>query len=289
MAEYQHTLTTFFDVLGFRELVASREPEFILSVLQKLSRRYEPQDEVDDELEIKMIAFSDCVVRSVDILSDRNVTFPTGLLLDEVFNLGWLQSLLIYDDGVFLRGALTAERLYMSDGVVFGPALINAYEIESRHACYPRVIVDDVVVELLEKYPGLLGMRHNDFEDEMEYLNAYTRIDFDGRRFVDYLNLDFGDPEDFVELLIRHRKHVIQNATENREVPKVLKKYHWAAAYHNVVVREVSDTFFAEYGVAQEELLLTAKSVPDFDKWPNRPPTKSHEAAARHSPDEDAT
>ena len=43
--------------------------------------------------------------------------------------------------GFLIRGGATIGKLYHSQGVVFGEAMIEAYEIESRVAVYPRVVV----------------------------------------------------------------------------------------------------------------------------------------------------
>jgi hypothetical protein len=49
--------------------------------------------------------------------------------------------------GCLIRGAITSGSLYHERGVVFGQALIDAYEIESRIAKHPRVVVADKIAE----------------------------------------------------------------------------------------------------------------------------------------------
>lgn len=287
MVEFRPTLTTFFDVLGFRDLVSRKEPAFIESVLRKLRKESKPESDLAEMLEISTIAFSDSIVRSTHLLSESNLQFPSGLLFHEVWNLAWIQGLLVYEDGIFLRGALTGEMLYLDDGIVFGPALINAYDIESKVACYPRIIVDDVVLKLLYENPKLLGATHHDIDDEISYLNSVTRIDFDGQRFVDYLSLDVGGPDPFGDLIEQHRKLVIQNAVEQRDNPRVLEKYHWAAAYHNTAVGEISDELLAELGFVREDLLLSGDEIPNFGGWANDPPVRPNAADTRSSAEEE--
>ena len=48
--------------------------------------------------------------------------------------------------GFLIRGAATIANLYHSGGVVFGPALVEAYELERKTAVYPRVVVSSRVM-----------------------------------------------------------------------------------------------------------------------------------------------
>ena len=51
--------------------------------------------------------------------------------------------------GFLTRGGATLDKLYHKEGVVFGPAMVESYSIESRIAVYPRIVVS----------PKLLGFR----------------------------------------------------------------------------------------------------------------------------------
>ena len=43
--------------------------------------------------------------------------------------------------GYLIRGAITVGDLYIDEDMVFGPALIEAYDAESKLAIFPRVIL----------------------------------------------------------------------------------------------------------------------------------------------------
>jgi len=51
------------------------------------------------------------------------------------------------------RGGVTLGDLYHSNGVVFGPALNKAVEIEQKEAMYPRFLCSQKLFEHLEKMP----------------------------------------------------------------------------------------------------------------------------------------
>ena len=80
-----------------------------------------------------MTAFSDCY--------EISETFPAWHVLAGVQALG--ANLLA--QGILCRGAVVKGLAYHRDRVLFGPAVIEAYELESRGARYPRIIVTDEV------------------------------------------------------------------------------------------------------------------------------------------------
>ena len=45
--------------------------------------------------------------------------------------------------GILLRGGITVGQLCHKDNIVYGPAMVEAYELESKSAIYPRVIVSE--------------------------------------------------------------------------------------------------------------------------------------------------
>jgi hypothetical protein len=49
--------------------------------------------------------------------------------------------------GLLVRGGVAVGSLYHNGGVVFGRALVEAYELESRDAIYPRVVVAPTVLK----------------------------------------------------------------------------------------------------------------------------------------------
>jgi hypothetical protein len=73
--------------------------------------------------------------------------------------------------GLLVRGGITIGKLYHSSGVVFGEAMVDAYNLESRVAIYPRVAVSSRVYSRIPE------------ADRPEYL----RLDRDGIWHLDYL------------------------------------------------------------------------------------------------------
>ncbi|PDZ55088.1 hypothetical protein CON15_23105 [Bacillus cereus] len=57
--------------------------------------------------------------------------------------------------GILMRGGLAVGLLCHNDNIVYGPAMVEAYELESKLAIYPRVVVKEndlkYIFELCEK------------------------------------------------------------------------------------------------------------------------------------------
>src|SRR5688572_737443 len=46
-------------------------------------------------------------------------------------------------NGFFIRGAVTEGLLCLTDDVIFGPTLVESYQLESKTAIVPRILVTD--------------------------------------------------------------------------------------------------------------------------------------------------
>lgn len=80
------------------------------------------------------------------------------------------------DAGLLVRGGLSLGELFHEDGVIAGRALIEAYEIESKVAVYPRFVIGKSITENPE-YAKIASTR------------GLARVykDFDGLECVNYM------------------------------------------------------------------------------------------------------
>jgi len=126
--------------------------------------------------------------------------------------------------GYFLRGAISVGELYIDEDIVFGPALMEAYQAEQNLAVYPRVILCDSA-----------EMEYRDPRRERKVSNLL--IDSDQHVFVDYLDntvmIAYPDDRPFTEFLEGHKTSVVAKLKEFTNKPYIRAKYDWAAIYHN--------------------------------------------------------
>ncbi|WP_293721813.1 hypothetical protein [Phascolarctobacterium succinatutens] len=147
-----------------------------------------------------------------------------------------------------MRGGLTYGQLYHKGDICFGPAMNRAYELESKIAKYPRIIVDELLIneDMINKF------RHpsNSLEFEINFIKGLVKQDpKDKNWYLDYLsqsdefNLDEKTIETYYNLL-KKIKNNIEEDLENyrqqnsKDMQKVIEKYEWYKEYFNRVITE---------------------------------------------------
>src|ERR1700734_3254725 len=125
MAQYTESIITYFDILGFKALVArSADPEEVARKLRALKRHSNMDEEISELYGSTFTNFSDLVLRTVPVQQNLHIT-GRGTLFWELLDLVHVQAELIKSK-VLLRGALTIGDIYVRDGITFGPGLIRA-------------------------------------------------------------------------------------------------------------------------------------------------------------------
>jgi hypothetical protein len=165
---YENRFVAFLDILGFKELVYKIESEGeessdfkrVRSVLNFLHEEsiesngqhdlpiYEQKEGYILEKELgdpRMSYISDCIIISTESsfdgfksLCNKLTKFSTDIACD----------------GIFLRGAVTHGKIYHHGPMLFGSAYQKAYELESEKAKHPRIIIDDIVFDVLKSNLG---------------------------------------------------------------------------------------------------------------------------------------
>ena len=87
-----------------------------------------------------------------------------------IVNLAYIGAIL-FEKGILFRGGLTIGNLiHNENGTVFGQGLIEAYQLESKNAIFPRIILSDKLIQQLN-YP--LETKHNRYPYH-QYLERFT-------------------------------------------------------------------------------------------------------------------
>lgn len=151
--------------------------------------------------------------------------------------------------GYFARGAITIGSFHFHDGLLFGPALVEAVELEQAIAVNPRIVLSPEASLALRRGRNagvLLGIEGED---------APALVDSDGLAFVNYLERIFEDTEaDPVQLMSRHRSWVRSKLAANSRDLKRWTKHCWAAEYHNAIC-EGRREILAHHGDPDELLI----------------------------------
>lgn len=170
---YQERVVVFLDILGFKELVRQDKVKTILQAMRIIQRRLRNLDEIP-RCPIEHTMFSDSVVFSAPLSDDGVVAL--------VHNAAYLAAALFHK-GVFCRGAITTGKLYHKRATIFGPALIEAYNMESQLALYPRIITPFAIAE------KFLHIKNEDTHRDLHRgMACYFRQDSDNQFHVDVLS-----------------------------------------------------------------------------------------------------
>lgn len=144
----------FIDILGFSDLVlrSTQDAEFLsklhaaLRIVEHQGRAWTAQALVSPggSQEDARAQFAAMDFRS-QVFSDCTVLSQRGTFLVPLFLSVAQLAMALLDLGVLIRGGVSLGPLYHDAGVVFGPALVEAYHLESRCAKFPRILVSEAV------------------------------------------------------------------------------------------------------------------------------------------------
>ncbi len=260
---YNKAIVTFLDILGFREKVSKLESKEINEILDIVEKVTTPDKSENTPYSPEAIVFSDSIVRTRQLTSKENLKYPIGLLFHELLSIVHAQSELI-DYGILIRGGIAFGDICVDQNRIFGPALIQAYDLESQFAKYPRFIVDP---ELIKEYKTnkLLRRDEHSIKEDSTFVKSLLRQGDDGLWFIDYaraVESELDEPEMYPSFLKRHRDVIIDGCSDFKGLNKNLEKYVWLANYHNTVIMEIKDAYFESYKLDREDFYINSEELP---------------------------
>lgn len=233
---YKEHIVAFLDVLGFRSLVTKNN-------VNKINEYFKITEIVKDEIgkisvksDINFVTFSDSIVLVVKFGVNDDRLFKVRQFCIAI---SILQRNLAKSD-IWLRGGISFGKLAFDKekNIIFGPALINAYELESRHAKFPRVLLDQKFLQYLQCETTLdlikkLNLKNNNDSWILPVLYSwkiadaeYNSFKKDYPLFIDYM-AHFFVTENHLEL-----DSVMKNIRISaNETPEAYEKLRWVGDY----------------------------------------------------------
>ena len=191
---------------------------------------------------VKVKIFSDNIFLCASLGNEDNTQ-----VIKEFFSIiNDIETTMINGNELFVRGAIVVGNVHFEENFVLGEALLKAYEIESKVAIFPRIIVDETVFEHANK--------------ELPYFKK----DMDGFYFYDFLkfagyvctNPTTKQGERFVNWG-QFKTNILENYKNNRNNYAVLQKMNWLKQYCNDYCRENNLGNF----ITDEEIALVEEAV----------------------------
>ena len=246
--KYENRVVAFIDILGFKSLLddtTTKDGGDNEGNINKLIEAYKTIKDIWEDDEIygllskptsrKVSIFSDSIVVSFEVGEESQV-FST--LLD----IKHLIMRLVYRN-ILCRGAVAIGKFIHTDDFLFGPALVEAYTLESKAAVYPRIILDRDVIDVAARNKP---SQHSS-DDERKYVEALLEQDSDGMYYIDYFfkaHTELDDPEydfpQYIDILGNIiRKGLMGSSHHGKADLRV--KFSWMRERYNRMVEIVTN------------------------------------------------
>lgn len=245
MMIYEQRIVAFIDILGFKSLLndtVDKSGNDDENAINAVISAYEAIRDIWDldkkssyldtkSFDTKKVSiFSDCLVISFEINQPSEVFFT-------LLEIKWLIMRLIARN-MLCRGAITIGKFIHTDHYLFGPALVEAYTLESKAALYPRVILERSVIDAgIENKSS-----HHTPNQEQEYVQALLEQDSDCMYYIDYFfkaQSELDDPDyDFPDY-IKNLANIIRKGLMGSSHPSkadIRVKYSWMRERYNNMV-----------------------------------------------------
>ena len=224
--KYEDRYVAFVDILGFKNLVKNSVERLgvftqIMEALKTIHGEKEINDSNLDYIRCRaygreVTTFSDSIVISY---SAENKL--AGYYL--AYDLSYI-TLKLLSQGISIRGGASLEKLVHTEKYCFGSAMNKAYEIESKIAVYPRIVIDN-------GYYEAMMLAANGDEEVGEDIKNFVSRDNDGMWYINFaqaLMWDIGEYEPYFEDCI---SAVEKQIAEHNDDLYVRSKYEWLKRY----------------------------------------------------------
>ena len=235
---YENRITVFLDILGFKEIIKETLDKDGNDNLEKINDLNGALEKIREFLDIDLpeghfskskivTQFSDSVVISFLHTETSEVFYTLSDIHDLLINLALR--------GIICRGGVAFGKLIHNEKFIYGPAMITAYETESKAAMYPRIILDKSIIKLAAENHAV----HHLPTDEINALKSFITVDGDGMLYIDYIEKsqqELDDPENDMPLYIDKLKEIIETGLNKAKSPDIKVKYTWMKTKANRLI-----------------------------------------------------
>lgn len=181
---YSERICCFLDVLGFQQHIKETLNTDGSDNGPKIRAIAGALEAVRDVVQVerrtasagkRVTQFSDSLVISFPIEKESGVFYA-------LLEIMWVQMNLV-KRGMLCRGGISRGKLIHTPHMLFGPAMVEAYTLESKAANYPRVILEKSIIDV-----GVAAhARHHAPIDEKRSILRLLEKDGDGMYYIDYI------------------------------------------------------------------------------------------------------
>lgn len=184
---YERRAVLFLDILGFKKLIDDHQEDLILSALE-MPKELQEKYPFNGKTEMQISAFSDSIVIS-EVIQENHIGI--NRLVNYAGYVWWK----FLAKGVLARGGIAVGDLYHKNGILFGPAMNEAYKLESELAIYPRIVLSH------ESQQCLFNELKEEYKENALMLAVtldIMRRDFDGVTYIHTLGISGATPPEIL-------------------------------------------------------------------------------------------
>lgn len=157
------------DLLGAKDIIKKDEDDEHLNKINKIYQSWIKMGKGEYFKKIEIKFFSDNVIIAIetDICKESDVLLEfVGYMAEHFLKCGYKP-----------RGGICKGRIYIDDFFTWGAGLVKAYDLESKKAIYPRIIVSEEVVKATSKRlkEEVLCVDEEDNKIYLNYLNGFGK------------------------------------------------------------------------------------------------------------------
>ncbi|OXS75847.1 hypothetical protein B1B05_14970 [Domibacillus enclensis] len=254
------SIVCFADILGFSNLIIQSDQQdkgtdLLRDLHNILSNQYREMSELNPLGSFK--SFTDNVILAYPKVEDGEGQSGSIFMSFVYFQLTMTLN------SYFIRGGISLNKYYGDEHFAYGPALIEAHDLECKDAIYPRIILSAEMIKMVKV--------HLDYYGKVSYAPQYwhlLRDNEDGQWFINYLHglqEDYDETRDFenyADLLKKHKNCIEVKLKEFQGIEKILTKYEWTAKYHNYFC----SMHITEEGLQKYDLLIDGIEDGNFSR-----------------------
>ena len=220
----------YFDILGYREYMEenpTKHKTFLVNLEAVISKVESLIRYNNNGFDIKYRTYSDnflIFAKRISPSSDSEMLKTFSILMRKI------QIVLLGEFELLIRGGITIGEFFSNEQIVFGSALVRAYELESTIAKNPRIVIDIDKFEL--DINALLGKRliSLDFDNcfYVNYIDSYESIMFTRGKIISLVNTKCKYPYNVADgnkILLRE---------------KIIEKYIWLLTKFNSQCEQIN-------------------------------------------------
>lgn len=248
-----NSIVAWIDLLGFREQIVAADTQDKFQAAYRRIREFQEefdketasldpgQADINENFGLRIVALSDGLVIAINLeegavdgnligFYDRVGFFLDGLRLAQAR---------CASVGNFLRGGIALGPFWFEDDILLSPALVSAYEMETKFAKQPVIILERDIAEGLGKMKQGAGYAKDsdpmeDLFRDCEWMENPSRSKYVMLNFMP-LFLDNEDPAPHLREYYQHLLVARDNAPE-----KARMKYDWLISHaHEFVASEL--------------------------------------------------